>query len=95
MHSPIEYSAIKAGVISITRWLARYYANMNIRVNCVSPGGVRDQQPDSFLAAYRSSCTNVGMLEASQVAGSVVFLLSPESFAINGQNLLVDDGWSL
>ena len=95
MHSPIEYSAIKAGVISITRWLARYYANMNIRVNCVSPGGVRDQQPDSFLAAYRASCTNVGMLEASQVAGSVVFLLSPESFAINGQNLLVDDGWSL
>ena len=95
MHSPIEYSAIKAGVSSITRWLARYYANMNIRVNCVSPGGVRDQQPDSFLAAYRASCTNVGMLEASQVAGSVVFLLSPESFAINGQNLLVDDGWSL
>ena len=95
MHSPIEYSAIKAGVISITKWLARYYANMNIRVNCVSPGGVRDQQPDSFLAAYRASCTNVGMLEASQVAGSVVFLLSPESLAINGQNILVDDGWSL
>jgi len=95
MHSPIEYSAIKAGVISITKWLARYYANSNIRVNCVSPGGVRDQQPDSFLKAYRASCTNVGMLEASQVAGSVVFLLSPESLAINGQNILVDDGWSL
>ena len=38
MTSPIEYSAIKAGVISITKWLAKYYKNKNIRINCISPG---------------------------------------------------------
>ena len=98
MTSPIEYAAIKSGIISITRWLAKYCANQNIRVNCVSPGGIRDNppvQPDAFLARYRESCTNIGMLDPDLVASAIVFLLSPSSLAINGQNLIVDDGWSL
>lgn len=95
MTSPIEYSAIKAGVISITRWLAKYYAGNNIRVNCVSPGGILDRQPPEFLRRYRESSTNIGMLSAEQVASAVVYLLSPGAQAVNGQNLLVDDGWSL
>ena len=49
MISPIEYSAIKAGVISITRYLAKYCKNQKIRVNCISPGGILDEQPESFL----------------------------------------------
>jgi NAD(P)-dependent dehydrogenase (short-subunit alcohol dehydrogenase family) len=95
MTSPIEYSAIKAGIISITKWLAKYYADRGIRVNCVSPGGIMAGQPDSFLEKYRKSCTNIGMLTADHVAKSIVFLLSPASSAINGHNLIVDDGWSL
>ena len=95
MTSPIEYSAIKAGVIAITRWLAKYHSGQNIRVNSVSPGGVLDNQPAEFLSRYRASCTNFGMLEVEQVASAVVFLLSPAADAINGQNLIVDDGWSL
>jgi NAD(P)-dependent dehydrogenase (short-subunit alcohol dehydrogenase family) len=95
MTSPVEYAAIKAGVISITRWLARYHANQGIRVNCVSPGGILDEQPSSFVERYRQSCTNIGMLSADQVATAIFFLLSPRSFGINGQNLIVDDGWSL
>ena len=95
MTSPVEYAAIKAGVISITRWLAKYYANRAIRVNCVSPGGILDSQPPSFLERYRQSCTNIGMLSADQVASAIIFLLSSQSQAINGQNLVVDDGWTL
>lgn len=95
MSSPIEYAAIKAGVISITGWLAKYHANQGIRVNCVSPGGILDDQPSTFLERYRQSCTNIGMLSAEQVASAVVFLLSPAASAINGQNLIVDDGWAL
>lgn len=95
MSSPVEYAAIKAGVISIVRWLAKYSANQNIRVNCVSPGGILDRQPEDFLQRYRESCTNIGMLSGEQVASIVTFLLSPESSAINGQNIIVDDGWSL
>ena len=95
MTSPIEYSAIKAGIIAITRWLAKYYANKNIRVNCISPGGILAEQPVSFLEKYRESCTSKGMLEAEDITGAAIFLLSNESEYINGQNLIVDDGWSL
>lgn len=95
MHSPIEYSAIKSGVISITKWLAKYYSDNKIRVNCISPGGILDNQPQSFLKAYRSSCTNIGMISADHVASMAVFLLSNTSSSVNGQNFVVDDGWSL
>ena len=95
MSSPVEYAAIKSGIISITRWLAKYSANKNIRVNCVSPGGILDAQPEDFLHRYRQSCTNFGMLSAEQVASVIVFLLSPNAAAINGQNIIVDDGWTL
>ncbi len=95
MTSPIEYSAIKSGIISITSWLAKYYKNNNIRVNCISPGGIFNKQPDSFIEKYRESCTSKGMLDAEDVVGSVLFLLSDQSKYVNGQNLVVDDGWSL
>ena len=95
MTSPVEYAAIKSGIISITRWLSKYHANKGIRVNCVSPGGILDKQPEVFLERYRQSCTNIGMLHSNQVANAIIFLLSSASLAINGQNLIVDDGWSL
>lgn len=95
MTSPIEYSAIKAGIISITRWLAKAYRNKNIRVNCISPGGIEDKQPKTFLNAYRNDCTNIGMLKPKDIADLVVYLLSDNSRAINGQNIIIDDGWTL
>jgi NAD(P)-dependent dehydrogenase (short-subunit alcohol dehydrogenase family) len=95
MHSPIEYSAIKAGVIAITKWLAKYYSGNNIRVNSISPGGVLDNQEESFVRRYRASCTNIGMLNANDVAEGVYFLLSEKSAGLNGYNMVMDDGWSL
>ena len=95
MTSPIEYSAIKAGIIAITKWLAKYAAGRNIRVNCVSPGGIEAGQPQSFLERYRASCTNIGMLSGRDVAQAIVYLLGPDARAINGHNLVVDDGWCL
>jgi len=95
MCSPVEYSAIKAGIISITKWFAKYFSSSNIRVNCVSPGGVLDNQDPLFLKRYRASCTNKGMLHPSDVSAMARYLLSEEAFAINGQNFVVDDGWSL
>ena len=95
MTSPIEYTAVKSGIISLTRWLAKYYKNKKIRINCVSPGGILDHQPESFLDKYRKSCTSKGMLDPTDVAGVVLFLLSEQAKYINGQNIVIDDGWSL
>ena len=95
MNSPIEYSAIKSGVIAVTKWLAKKYRQQNIRVNCISLGGILDQQPKSFLAHYQSSCNSKGMLNAEDVAGALLYLLSNQSQFVTGHNLVVDDGWSL
>ena len=95
MVSPIEYSAIKSGIISITRYLAKYCKNQNIRVNCISPGGILDKQPKSFLKKYKSSCQSKGMLDAGDIKGALIFLLSNQSKYVTGQNIIVDDGWSL
>ena len=95
MNSPIEYSAIKSGVIAITKWLAKRYRQQNIRVNCISLGGILDQQPESFLKRYQASCNSKGMLDAQDVVGALMFLLSEKSTFITGQNIIVDDGWSL
>jgi len=95
MTSPIEYSAIKSGIISITKYLAKYYKKKGIRINCISPGGIKDKQPRLFIKRYKNSCNFKGLLEGDDLTGLVLFLLSDQSKYINGQNIVVDDGWSL
>jgi len=95
MTMPVEYAAIKSGVIHLTAYMAKLFKNQQIRVNCISPGGILDQQPPSFLNAYKANSLNKGMLDASDLAGTLVFLLSENSQYINGQNIVVDDGFVL
>ena len=95
MVSPIEYSAIKSGIISVTKYLAKYCGGNNIRVNCISPGGILDNQPEVFLQKYNDSCLSKGMLDAEDVLGTLIYLLSEQSKYVNGQNIIVDDGWLL
>lgn len=95
MTMPVEYSAIKAGVVQLTRYFAQYFKGSGIRVNCISPGGILDKQPESFLATYNSHCASKGMLLPQDVLGALLFLLSDESRFMTGQNIVVDDGYSL
>ena len=95
MVSPIEYSAIKTGIIAVTRYLAKYCKGENIRVNCISPGGIKNDQPKFFLKKYQKSCNSKGMLDPDDLVGTLIFLLSHQSKFINGQNIIVDDGWSI
>jgi NAD(P)-dependent dehydrogenase (short-subunit alcohol dehydrogenase family) len=95
MTMPVEYAAIKSGVIHLTRYFAQYFKADNIRVNCLSPGGILDKQPQSFLDAYGGFCGTKGMLEPADLTGALVFILSDASKYMNGQNLLIDDGFSL
>ena len=96
MVSPIEYSAIKSGIISITKYLSKYYRNKNLKINCISPGGIKDNEhPKRFIKKYRQSCNTKGLLDGSDISKLILFLLSEESKYISGQNLIIDDGWSL
>jgi len=95
MTMPIEYAAIKASVIQMTKYFAQYFKKDNIRVNCLSPGGILNNQPTTFVYAYNSFCSKKGMLDPYDVANTLIFLLSDSSKFITGQNLIIDDGFSL
>lgn len=95
MTSPVEYSVIKSGIISLTSYLAKMYKKNKISVNCISPGGIRDNQPKKFIKRYLDSCGTKGLLDPKDISGAITFLLSNSSEFINGQNIIIDDGWSL
>jgi NAD(P)-dependent dehydrogenase (short-subunit alcohol dehydrogenase family) len=94
MTMPVAYSAIKSGLIGLTRYLATYYAKDNIRANSISPGGILDEQPDSFVNRYTKKTPLGRMGKASEMVGSVIFLASESSSYVTGQNLLIDGGWT-
>ena len=95
MTVPVEYAAIKAGIVQLTRYFAQNYRKDGIRCNAIAPGGIRNEQPEIFTSRYDAMCGQRGMLEANDVGGSLAFLLSEASKYITGQVLVVDDGWSL
>lgn len=95
MTMPVEYSVIKAGLLHLTRYLAQYYKDRGIRVNALSPGGVFADQPADFVRRYSAHAAGGRMLDAADLAGSLVYLLSDASAHVTGQNLIVDDGWTL
>lgn len=95
MTKEIEYAICKSAIIQMTRYLARYVKGRNIRINCVSPGGVLDNQPKEFVQKYSEFCLNKGMLDADDVVGTVLFLISDYSRYMNGQSIVIDDGFSL
>jgi NAD(P)-dependent dehydrogenase (short-subunit alcohol dehydrogenase family) len=89
-----EYSAIKGGLINFTRYLSSLYGQYNVRVNCVSPGGIFDNQDPKFVAAYENKVPMKRMGTAEDIAPSVTFLLSDDAKYITGHNLIVDGGWT-
>ena len=95
MTSPIDYAVIKSGLIHLTRYMAKYFKGENIRVNAISPGGIYNNQPELFLKKYNNECSSKGMLDAHDLTGTLIFLLSDGSRYVNGQNIVVDDGFCL
>jgi NAD(P)-dependent dehydrogenase (short-subunit alcohol dehydrogenase family) len=92
--SPAAYSAIKGGIVNFTRYLVSYFGKSGIRVNCVSPGGIFDNQHPSFVRRYIAKTPLGRMGQPSDIAPAVSFLLSDEARYITGQNLIVDGGFT-
>lgn len=94
MTMPVAYSAIKGGIIALSKYLATYYAKDNIRVNCVSPGGIFDKQPDTFAEKYLAKTPLGRMGTPNDLVGAVLYLASDASSYVTGHNLIVDGGWT-
>ncbi len=96
MTTPVEYAAIKGAIVNLTKYWAAYLGPHGIRVNAISPGGVFDNQPESFVKKY-SERVPLGrrMATVEDLNAVLVFLLSDASRYMTGQNLVVDGGWTL
>lgn len=92
--SPVAYSAIKGGLINMNRYLASYFGKNNLRFNCVSPGGIKDQQPNEFIKNYNAKVPMKRMGTPEDIAPTVSFLLSKKANYITGQNIAIDGGWT-
>jgi NAD(P)-dependent dehydrogenase (short-subunit alcohol dehydrogenase family) len=94
MTAAAAYSAIKGGIINFSRYLASYFGKNNIRINCVSPGGIFDKQNPIFVKNYEYKVPLKRMGYPDDVAPAISFLLSNEAKYITGQNLIIDGGWT-
>lgn len=91
---PAAYTASKAGVIGLTKYLAAYWGAQGVRVNTLSPGGVLAGQDPRFVAAYTSRVPMGRMARADEYDGAVVFLLSDAASYMTGANLIMDGGFT-
>ena len=92
--SPVSYAISKAGVVQLTRYLASYYREKGIRVNCLTPGGVFDDHDPTFSNQYSYRTTLGRMADKNEYNGAILFLCSEASSYMSGANLVVDGGWT-
>jgi len=89
-----DYPFIKGGIISFSKYLSSYYAKSNVRVNCISPGGFFNNQPELFLKNYISKTPLGRMANHDDMKGIALFLASDASSYITGSTIPVDGGWT-
>lgn len=92
---PVTYSVIKTALVGLTRYLATYWADKNVRVNALSPGGVYVNQPQEFVRKLSHLIPMGRMARREEYRGAVQFLCSDASSYMTGQNIVIDGGRSV
>lgn len=92
INTPAVYTASKAAVIGLTKYLATYWADRGIRVNTLSPGGTESGQNDEFKRRYSARVPMNRMANAYEMVGALLYLASDASCYVTGQNIIVDGG---
>ena len=94
MTGPMAYSAIKGGIVNLTRYMASYFGPHNVRVNNVCPGGIFDHQNPVFVKNYSHKTPLKRMGKPDEIASVVLFLASDAASYITGATIMVDGGWT-
>lgn len=89
---PPDYFFHNAGLLNLTKYMAQILAGKNVRVNCISPGGLFNNQPEQFLKNYCKKVPLRRMANKDDIKGLIVLLSSAAGAYINGENILMDGG---
>ena len=92
---PVAYTVSKHGVMGLTKYAATWFAEDNIRVNSITPGGVYDGHDDLFLERFGRLSPNGRMTQKEELSGALIYLASDASSSVIGHNLVVDGGWTV
>lgn len=92
--NPVAYSVSKGGVIMLTKYLGAHWAERGVRVNCVTPHGVWNNQEPAFVERFARKSPMRRLMTADEVVGAVLFLASDASSYATGSNLMIDGGWT-
>ena len=92
---PVEYAAIKAAIIHLTKYFCKYINHENFRVNCISPGGILDNHDANFVKGYAEFIVGSDLLRVNKLLPTFIHLLDEGSQYINGQNIIIDQGFTL
>jgi NAD(P)-dependent dehydrogenase (short-subunit alcohol dehydrogenase family) len=93
-YKPVSYSVSKSAILNLTRYLATYWAEKNIRVNTLTFGGVFNNQDEKFLKGYCSRVPLGRMAHEDEYSGAIIFLISDASSYMTGSNMIIDGGWT-
>ena len=92
---PITYSVVKSGLIGFTRYVATYWADKGVRCNALSPGGIFNDQSETFIKKIEQLIPLGRMAQLDEYRSTVQYLCSNASSYMNGQNVIVDGGRSV
>ncbi|MCH9644444.1 MAG: SDR family oxidoreductase [Gammaproteobacteria bacterium] len=92
--TPEVYGASKAAVINLTKYFSTYMAPYNVRVNCISPGGVFNKQDKEFVEKYSNKVPMGRMAHDYELVSTLRYLINDESTYVTGQNIVVDGGFT-
>jgi NAD(P)-dependent dehydrogenase (short-subunit alcohol dehydrogenase family) len=89
---PVTYSVVKTGLVGLTRYLATYWVDENVRCNAICPGGVENGQPDEFLKKVKLRIPMKRLAKKDEFQGTLIWMLSSASSYLNGAIVPIDGG---